>query len=371
MKYISLLLLLVLVKTFNCFAQQSSPYKDSLIKNTSGNPGLRRQAKPYTGPVPYSTGAGYRQPGKLFKDTAGLPPNSPHYIIKLNDQTIPYSAWSTLSLIGPEQIFDMNIYSGKKADSLYAGSGEKGLIIIRIKKHLPMYTRADFFKKYHIKKKYDTLPVYIDSAIAYHTEKFMFSETVIKSITIAKDKETGSKFINILTTFPYLKYSPNEINIRGLTSAKDTITLNHPLTLYTVEGKKDTTEMDWPHFVQNRQIKSKGIIKNDRSARYGEKAKNGIVLYIYTKDTQLLNMSQLLKKFGIDEKYKEVNMIVDGNGFNQTHDKTIFTLAEVKNVILSINKQTGEKFINITTNDGFEKFIKDCAEYMTKMDYQR
>jgi len=219
MKKISLLLLLFLLTTVNCFAQQNNPYKDSIIQNTSGNPGQRYHAKPYTGPVLYFTGTGYRQQGKLLKDTNGFSSKSPFYLIKLNDQTIPYSAWSTLSLIGPEQIFDMNIYSGKKADSLYLGSGEKGLIIIRIKKDLPAYTRADFFKKYNIKKKYDNLPVYIDSAIAYHTEKFIFSETVIKSVTIAKDKETGSKFINILTTFPYIKYNPNEMYIRGLASA--------------------------------------------------------------------------------------------------------------------------------------------------------
>ncbi|TSJ43438.1 hypothetical protein FO440_04400 [Mucilaginibacter corticis] len=218
MKNIILLLLLFLVTTYYGFAQQNNPYKDSIIQNISGNPGLRHQAKPYKGRVLYTTGNGYRQQGKLLKDTNRFSSKSPFYLIKLNDQTIPYSAWSTLSLIGPEQIFDMNIYSGKKADSLYTGSGEKGLIIIRIKKDLPAYTRADFFKKYNIKKKYDNLPVYIDSAIAYHTEKFIFSETAIKSVTIAKDKETGFKFINILTTFPYIKYNPNELYIRGLAS---------------------------------------------------------------------------------------------------------------------------------------------------------
>ncbi|MDB5158529.1 MAG: hypothetical protein JWR50_3236 [Mucilaginibacter sp.] len=215
-----IVVLFTYVTSLTCLAQQFKINQDSIINNTTGNPGLRYQAKPYNGPILYSTGNGYRQQGKLFKDTTGFfTPNSPYYLITLNDQIIPYSAWPTLSLIGVQQIDEMKIYSGKKADSLYAGSGEKGLIIIKIKKDLPVYTKSSFLKKYNIKRKYNKLPVYIDSVIAYHTDKLMLSTSDIKSITVTTDNETGLKFINILTTFPHIKYNPNEHYIRGLASS--------------------------------------------------------------------------------------------------------------------------------------------------------
>ena len=163
--------------------------------------------------------------GKLNKDTSEflarlISSKSPHYLIKLNDQIIPYSAFPMLALVGQQQIDAMEIYSGKKADSLYAGSGEKGLIIIKIKKDPPMYTKSSFLKKYNIKKKYEKLPIYIDSTIAYHTDQFMLSISNIKSVTVAKDAESGEKYISIITNTIKFNPDPNSTYIRGLAPIK-------------------------------------------------------------------------------------------------------------------------------------------------------
>jgi hypothetical protein len=112
----------------------------------------------------------------------------------------------------------MEILTDKKADSLYHGEGKNGVIIITVNKEITTLTKDALFKKYKISKKYKDLPLYIDSALTYKDDNNMFVIDHIKAISVAKDKETGDKYISIITDVVKFKPDPNVTYIRGIAS---------------------------------------------------------------------------------------------------------------------------------------------------------
>jgi len=220
MKKLIILTLLFSAIAGNCFAQQGKLEKDTLhvVNNPSNNPGLRYQAKPYNGPPLFSTplGTGHRQQGKLYKDTAELS-NTPLYIVTFKSSTKIYSANYISVFVGQRKILNMEIY---KQDSLikYGPKAKNGIIKFTLDKGNELVSLEKLIDKYHLSKQYKKLPVYIDSAMAFRRPIY-FDPEIVKTVSIATDNDTGSKFINVLTTSPtQIKYNPNELYIRGLTS---------------------------------------------------------------------------------------------------------------------------------------------------------
>ncbi|MDB5003665.1 MAG: hypothetical protein JWQ34_1890 [Mucilaginibacter sp.] len=148
------------------------------------------------------------QQGKLNKDTSAFA-KSPLYIIKFKNQTFKHLSTPMMSLLPQADIQEMEVLSGKKADSLYHGEGKNGVIIITVNKEVTTFTKDALFKKYNIKKTYKDLPLYIDSALTYKADNNMFVIDHIKTITVAKDNETGKKYISIITDV--VKFKPDQM----------------------------------------------------------------------------------------------------------------------------------------------------------------
>jgi hypothetical protein len=157
------------------------------------------------------------QQGKLNKDTSAFA-KSPLYIIKFKNQTFKHLSMPMMSLFPRDDIQTMEILTDKKADSLYHGEGKNGVIIITVNKEITTLTKDALFKKYKISKKYKDLPLYIDSALTYKDDNNMFVIDHIKAISVAKDKETGDKYISIITDVVKFKPDPNVTYIRGIAS---------------------------------------------------------------------------------------------------------------------------------------------------------
>jgi hypothetical protein len=163
----------------------------------------------------FSTGIPcFAQQGKLNKDTSAFS-KSPYYVIKFKNQTFDHLSMPMLSALPQADIQAMEIYTGNKADSLYYGTGKNGVIVITVNKEVTTLTKDVLFKKYNIKKRYNDLPVYIDSALTNRSDNNMFAIDHIKTITVAKDKETGEKYISIITDVVKFKPDPNVTYIRG------------------------------------------------------------------------------------------------------------------------------------------------------------
>jgi hypothetical protein len=202
----------------NTFAQTGKNPIDSLISNPGGA-GERYKAKPYNGPLLFSTafGTGHRQQGKLYKDTIDLP-NPLLYIITFKGSKKAYSANYLSVFVGQRKILNIEIYNQRDSINKYGPEAKNGIMKFTLDKGTELVSLEKLVHKYHFFKQYKKLPVYIDSAMACRRPLY-FDPKIIKNVSVGTDNDTGSEFINILTTSKPIRYNPNEHYIRGLSTA--------------------------------------------------------------------------------------------------------------------------------------------------------
>jgi hypothetical protein len=163
----------------------------------------------------------FAQQVKLNKDTT-TSLTTPLYIFKLYADDKEYNALPLLALMGPETIFSMDVLTDKKANELYGSRGKYGVIIITLAKGIEVHEFDQLLNKYKIKPRFRKLPITINYALIRTTKYRYYTSTTtnIKSVSVEKEKETGMKYISIITT----DYNPNpapdnQFRIRGASTS--------------------------------------------------------------------------------------------------------------------------------------------------------
>jgi hypothetical protein len=159
----------------------------------------------------------FAQQVKLNKDTT-TSLTTPLYIFKLYADDKEYNALPLLALMGPETIFSMDVLDDKKANELYGSRAKYGVIVITLIKGVEIQEFDKLPNKYKIKNRFRKLPITINYALIRTTKDRYYTSTSnnIKSIIVEKEKDTGMKYISIITT----DYNPNptldnQFRIRG------------------------------------------------------------------------------------------------------------------------------------------------------------
>jgi hypothetical protein len=166
-------------------------------------------------------------PSRLDNDTLTYK-YTPLWVIKMPDSiTLKLVGNITSNMVSPDLISSINIL--KNTNSKYGVEGRYGVIEITYKKNIKSTAInpdniTELISKNKLGKKSKTLPIYVDSVIVIHPENAYIETDKILSVKVKKEKSTGIKFINILTTDPPKKYtnsptSPDgkiHIMIRGI-----------------------------------------------------------------------------------------------------------------------------------------------------------
>jgi len=135
---------------------------------------------------------------KLNKDTSGLA-NNPLYFLKIDGSDRTYNAVPILNLIDQGSISSMNILKDKHTTDLYGAKAKNGVIIISLIQGTEILQENKLLDKYNIDRKFRKLPVYIDSTLTGRSDNMFYVSKKINAVTVAEEKETGMKYISILT----------------------------------------------------------------------------------------------------------------------------------------------------------------------------
>ena len=135
---------------------------------------------------------------KLNKDTSALVKKQ-LYFYKIDGSDSIYSAVPLLNLIDQGSISAMNILKDKSATDQFGPKAKNGVIIISLLQGTEILQANKVLDKYKISRKDRKLPLYIDSCLNRNNDKLFYPAKSIRSVTVASEKETGIKYISILT----------------------------------------------------------------------------------------------------------------------------------------------------------------------------
>jgi hypothetical protein len=195
-------LLLILATACNSFAQQATQTKDTptFVKTPD-------YLKKIDMPVVYNNAVKKTSNNKpliraLNKDTSNFA-KSPLYLLKPFGEQQTMRTLPVLGFLKQEDIATLEILKDKIADSLYGAKGKYGVIIIGLTSVVKVYTIPEFLEHYQIKKQDLNLPLYLDNNILCNTTGMAITQGLTKTVTVAREKSTGKKYINIISTnFP-------------------------------------------------------------------------------------------------------------------------------------------------------------------------
>jgi TonB-dependent SusC/RagA subfamily outer membrane receptor len=136
---------------------------------------------------------------KLIKDTLAFS-KKPLYIFKISSNDKTYNAVPLLKLIDPQDIASMEILKDKLATDQYGTKAKNGVIIITLIQGTEILPANKLLDKYNIDKQFRKLPLYIDSTLTQRSDNLFYTSNKIKTITVAEEKETGMKYISIITS---------------------------------------------------------------------------------------------------------------------------------------------------------------------------
>jgi hypothetical protein len=149
---------------------------------------------------------------ELNKDTTHFK-NAPLYILQ---PPLSNQMEATGIIIKPEDIESINVRKDSASVKEYGQKAKNGVIIFKTKKVLKTQTLEELLAKFKINDK--NLPVFIDSAIINKPAMYYFDPEVIKSVSIQKEKTTGTKYISILSIYSVYRQKAGDIPIRGKVS---------------------------------------------------------------------------------------------------------------------------------------------------------
>lgn len=120
---------------------------------------------------------------------------------------------SGLCCIIPMAIDSISVYKNPEVTKDYGPEAKNGVILVKLKPGIELITLNQLYDKFNVHEK--NLPVFIDSAIVYKPDGLYLQADCIKYAKIEKEKNTGMKYISLLTGNPINRPKKGEINIRG------------------------------------------------------------------------------------------------------------------------------------------------------------
>ncbi|MDB5158527.1 MAG: hypothetical protein JWR50_3234 [Mucilaginibacter sp.] len=135
---------------------------------------------------------------KLNKDTLDLA-KKPLYFLKIDGSDAIFNTIPSLNLLDQGDISSMEILKDKMAIDAYGKNAKNGVIIISLIQGTEILQENKLLDKYNIDSKFRNLPLYVDSTLAHRSNQTFYASKKIKSVTVAEEKETGMKYISILT----------------------------------------------------------------------------------------------------------------------------------------------------------------------------
>ncbi len=148
----------------------------------------------------------------LDKDTSKYK-DLPLFIIKSN----PNSELQISSMIGidPNDINSINVFKNQDTIKIYGERAKNGVIYIGLKNAVQLLNIDQLYSKFNIHDK--SIPLFIDSAIAYRPQNVYLEPKLIKYVTIQEEKNTGMKYVSIRTVYPIKRLEKGGIVLRGTT----------------------------------------------------------------------------------------------------------------------------------------------------------
>lgn len=134
------------------------------------------------------------------------------YVLKLPEQ--PPLVTPNL-LIDIHDIDSITIKKGNDAINLYGSKASLGAIEIHLKKKAAIINFDQLLADFNIAYTNNKLPVFIDSVVVRGINDTYFELTDIKSVSISEERETGMKYISIISFFPARRHKKNDIYIKG------------------------------------------------------------------------------------------------------------------------------------------------------------
>ncbi len=150
----------------------------------------------------------YSQTSYLLNNDTSKFKDSPLFVLIGYDE----SPTPQIPTINPNSIDSIKVLKSENAIKEFGERGKNGIIKIKLKRGITLVDKTTLLKQYHIKE--TNLPMYIDSTISQPSKNIYFQSSIIKSISIQQEKETGMNYISVLTTQPIKRPKPGEIFIR-------------------------------------------------------------------------------------------------------------------------------------------------------------
>jgi hypothetical protein len=155
-----------------------------------------------------------QKPHKLSKDTSAF--KFPMlYVLKLNNQA---PMLSSNLLIDVMAIDSIAVIKEPRSVNLYGEKGKFGVMELHLRPGKPIVNYDQLLVDFNIPYSSSNLPVFIDSAIAYHPKETWYGVAAIKWVRIDTELETGMKYISIRSTFSIRRPEKNEVKMKGKVS---------------------------------------------------------------------------------------------------------------------------------------------------------
>ena len=151
---------------------------------------------------------------------------TPLWVIRMpNKNVIKLMGDVSLNVINTHLIDSIRII--KNGIKEYGKDGRYGVVVINYKKNVDTTVvnpdnLTQLLSKRKLNKKTKLLPIYVDSILVIHPENAYITPGKLLSIKVEKEKTSGIKFIDVITTNPpknYTKINPSssdKIMIRGI-----------------------------------------------------------------------------------------------------------------------------------------------------------
>jgi hypothetical protein len=138
----------------------------------------------------------YGQVVKLDKDTSKYK-NPIIYVFHIKQQ--PPLVTYCHAGVNVLQMDSISVFTPPESVKLYGEKARIGAIVFNFKKDMIIIDLTRLLSAYNIDPAYNSLPVYINNAIAYRTEELYFEPAFIKSVNLSVEQKTGMKYIDVKT----------------------------------------------------------------------------------------------------------------------------------------------------------------------------
>lgn len=197
MKPIIASFVLPLIFACGCFAQSIQLPKDTTVYLKTASPIPNIVDKQF-----YENYAVRKPglPGKLNKNVV-ICKTYPLYLYKKEgDKLFREADPASFDVMNTWQLSSSDYIKPNVAIKRYGKKAKNGAVLLTYNKWIEFLNEPDFFERYKITGENTALEMFVDSAIVYRLHTWLYNTNYIRKVSIEVEKETGVKYISILTS---------------------------------------------------------------------------------------------------------------------------------------------------------------------------